>query len=130
MVLLVPLFGLYGAAIGPLAATCLVGLPNNLRTLAREEGTSTRSVVAMLTPWLVRMAVLLVGLTVFVFFNRVHGLTALAVASIGVAVAYVAIMTPILLRPPIGPMLRAGIQPWISPGSLREAVGTAAGHPE
>jgi O-antigen/teichoic acid export membrane protein len=110
--ILVPMFGLYGAALGPTLGTCLIGLPNNLRALAREEGTSATSLLAPLAPWLARLSVLLAGVSAFLSAVRVAGLAGLVTTSAVVAIAYLAIMLPVLRTPPLGPMLIASLQPW------------------
>ncbi len=111
MFLLIPLLGLYGAAIGPLAATCLVALPNNLRGLARDQGTTPMAFVAPLGPWLTRMAIVLVGMAAASPFSRIHGLIGIVVAALAITAAYIAIMAPVFRRPPLGPVLMATIQP-------------------
>ena len=109
---LVPMLGVYGAALGPLVATALISLPNNLRALAREEGTSATSLLTPLVPWLARMSVLLTAVAILPFAVGLNGLMALVIASVGVAAAYMATMMPVLRRPPLGPMLSASLQPW------------------
>jgi len=127
MFLLVPMLGLYGAALGPLAATCLIGLPNNLYALAREQQTSTLSLLMPLRPWLARIAILLSCLAVFLWFNQVHGLTSLILVSMGIAAAYVAIMVPVLRKPPLGSMLSASCQPWAD--RVQSLIKRKAGQP-
>ena len=112
MCALVPMLGLYGAALGPLLATALISLPNNVRALAREEGTSATSLLTPLVPWLVRLSVLLAAVAILPFAVSLNGVTALVIASVVVAVAYVAIMVPVLRRPPLGSILSASLQPW------------------
>ena len=112
MLLLVPVLGLYGAALGPLVATSLISLPSNLRALAREEGTSALSLLAPLAPWLARFTLLLACLAAFLSLVRVGGLTGLVSVSVVVATGYLAIMLPILRRPPLGSMLHSAILPW------------------
>ena len=112
MFCLIPLLGLYGAAIGPLAATCLVGLPNNLRGLARDQGTTPMAFLVPLGPWLTRMVVVVVGMAAASSFSRIHGLIGIVVAALAITVAYIAVMGPVLRRPPLGPVLRATMQPW------------------
>src|SRR5262245_46756117 len=92
MFLLIPLLGLYGAALGPLVATCLVGLPNNLRGLARDQGTTPMAFLVPLGPWLTRMAIVLVGMAAAAPFGRIHGLIGIVVAALAITVAYSAIM--------------------------------------
>ena len=112
MFFLIPPLGLYGAAIGPLAATCLVGLPNNLRGLARDQGTTPMAFLVPLGPWLTRMGIVFVAVAASLSFSPIHGLIGIVVAALAIMVAYIAIMVPLLRRPPLGPILRATIQPW------------------
>ncbi len=102
MFALVPGLGLYGAALGPLVATCLISLPSNLRALAREEGTTAMSLLTPLTPWLVRLIVVLAGLAALLSAIQVRGLTGLVMVSMTVGVGYLAIMLPVLRTPPLG----------------------------
>ena len=125
MVVLVPFLGLYGAALGPLIGTCVVGLPNNLRALAREEGTPALSLLTPLGSWLVRLVVLLAGIAVFLSAFRVEGLASLIGVSAVVAIAYLAIMRPVLCAPPLGTMLSASLRPWAdrAPALVRRLAG-------
>jgi O-antigen/teichoic acid export membrane protein len=128
MFMLIPFAGLYGAALGPLMATCLISLPNNLRALAREEGTSATSLLTPLVPWLVRVSMLLAVVAVLSFAVRLNGFMALVIASVGVAAAYIATMMPVLRRPPLGTMVSAGLQPWAvrAPLFVRRLAGQPA----
>jgi len=113
MFLLVPVIGLYGAALGSLGATCFVSLPNNLRALAREEGTSAMSLLTPLAPWFGRLAALLGGIALLLSTVRVSGVVGLAIVSALVGAAHLAIMLPVLRRPPLGSMLSSSIGPWL-----------------
>jgi O-antigen/teichoic acid export membrane protein len=114
MLLLVPRFGLYGAALGPLIATCLVSLPSNLRALAREEEVPPMALLTPLWPWLARLSLIFGGLAAFLSTWTVRGLPGLTAAAALAAAAYLAAMLPVMRTPPLGPMLNAAIQPWIS----------------
>ena len=114
MLVLVPMIGLYGAALGPLLATCVVSLPNNLRALAREEGTSPTALILPLAPWFVRLVGLLSVLAVLLSAWSVRGLPGIILASAVVAAAYLAIMIPVLRTPPLGQMLSDGVRPWLT----------------
>lgn len=127
MFLLVPAIGLYGAVMGPLLATCAISMPSNFRALAREEGTSAMSFLTPLVPWVVRLSVLLGCLIAFLSFVRVEGLIGLVSVSLGVAAAYLAIMIPVLRRPPLGSMLASALMPWADRalGLVRRRAGQA-----
>lgn len=114
MLLLVPPFGLYGAALGPLIATCLVSLPSNLRALAREEEVSPLALLTPLWPWLARLSLILGGSAAFLSTWTVQGLPGLVVAAAVAAVAYLAAMLPVMRTPPLGPVLTTAVTPWMS----------------
>ena len=124
MLILVPVLGLYGAALGPLIATCLVSLPSNVRALAREEGTSPVALLAPLSQWASRLAVLLGGLAVVLSAWTVRGVSALMLVAAGVATAYLVVMLPVLRTSPLGQMLSDFLQPWLSvmPGLARRTA--------
>jgi O-antigen/teichoic acid export membrane protein len=125
MLLLVPKLGLYGAALGPLLATCLVSLPNNLAALAREEDATPLALVTPLVPWLARLTLLLGGLGAFLSTWTVRGLSGIILGAASVGGAYLLVMLPVMRTPPLGPVLRSAIQPWMSsvPGLLKRLSG-------
>ena len=127
MLLLVPAFGLYGAALGPLLATCFVSLPSNLRALAREEEVSPMALLTPLWPWLARLSLILGGLAAFLSTWAVRGLPGLMAAAAIAVVAYLAAMLSVMRTPPLGPMLTAAIQPGIS--IAQAALKRLAGQP-
>ncbi|HET9360671.1 MAG TPA: polysaccharide biosynthesis C-terminal domain-containing protein [Vicinamibacterales bacterium] len=127
MLLLVPRFGLYGAAFGPLIATCLVSLPSNLRALAREEEVSPLALLTPLWPWLARLSLLLGGVAAFLSTWTVQGLPGLIIAAAAAAVAYLVTMLSFMRTPPLGPSLAAVIRPWTS--SARGALKRLTGQP-
>jgi len=89
MVLLVPVLGLSGAALGSIVSIACISLPLNLRALAHEAGGSPAAFLTPLVPWFAPFAV-------------------------AVGAVYVAVMLPALKSPPLGPMLTARLQPWLS----------------
>ena len=127
MFVLIPFAGLYGAALGPLLATCAISLPNNLRALAREEGTSATSLLVPLAPWTTRLFVVLACVAAFLSVVRVSGLVGLVTAAAGVGIAYLAIMIPVLRQPPLGSMLSSALLPWS--GRAQGLVKRLAGQP-
>jgi O-antigen/teichoic acid export membrane protein len=127
MLLLVPRFGLHGAALGQLVATCLVGLPSNLRALAREEEVTPVALLTPLWPWLARLSLILGGLAAFLSTWTVQGLPGLIAAAAIAALAYMAAMLSVMRTAPLGPMLTAAIQTWIS--IAQGAVKRLAGQP-
>jgi O-antigen/teichoic acid export membrane protein len=125
MLVLVPSFGLYGAAIGSLAGTSLVSLPNNFSALAREERTSPLSFLAPRLPWLGRLVVVLLATFGVTSMWKAQGLSNMMLLGAAVSALYVALMVPVLTAPPLGPMLRARIRPFIAvlPGFMRRGFG-------
>ena len=127
MFVLIPFVGLYGAAAGPLLATCFISLPSNLRALAREEGTSALSLLTPLAPWTTRLFVLLAFSAAILAIVPVNGLVGLVATAAVVAAAYLAIMIPVLRQPPLGSMLNSAILPWA--GRAQGLVKRLAGSP-
>jgi O-antigen/teichoic acid export membrane protein len=114
MVWLVPILGLHGAVLGALASTCFVSLPANLTALAREQSGSIATCVKPLGPWLVRFVPVILGVTALVFVWTPRGLWAFAPMAALVGAIYVVAMLPVIRTPPLGPMLAARLQPWLS----------------
>lgn len=126
MLMLVPAFGPHGAALGTLAAVCLVSVPLNLSALAREVDRSPAAFLGPLRPWLVRCVPLL-GLSLLVSFWAVQGPWAFMSLAAIVGCIYVIVMLPVLKTPPLGPMLAARLHPWMSriPQLARQFVKAA-----
>jgi O-antigen/teichoic acid export membrane protein len=114
MLILVPLLGLYGAVLGSLTSLALVSLPANLRALAREEGGSPVTFLEPLRPWLKRFVPIVAAVGVLTFVWRPSGLWMFAPLAFAVGAVYAVVMIPVMTTPPLGPMLSARLQPWIS----------------
>jgi len=114
MLILTPMFGLYGAAVGSCLGTVAISLPSNFRALAREAGTSPQSFLAPLVPWFVRVAAVLAAVSVVTTTWTVRGLCSFAMLAGVVSLAYLAVMLPVLSAPPLGPLLRARLAPWLA----------------
>jgi len=127
MLVLVPRLGLHGAALGPLLATCLVSLPNNLRALAREEGTSATTLLTPLIPWATRLAVLLTSVGLLISWWNAQGFAGLVLAGGSVSVAYALMMIPVLRRPPLSTLAWPVVRPWLA--RLEVAIGRQVSHP-
>jgi O-antigen/teichoic acid export membrane protein len=121
MLILVPVVGLYGAAIGPLVGTCLVSLPNNFRALAREEGASPLSFFSHLSPWIARLAAILIVAVAGASLWKAQGVPNIVALALGISVLYGTTMLPVLTTPPLGTMLNARIGPYLAfvPAFLR-----------
>lgn len=125
MLILVPIMGLYGAALAPLIATCVVSLPSNLRALAREEGVSPLAFLAPLGSWAGRFLAIAGAVAAFVSVWDVRGFWGFVPLAIGVGALYAAVMVPVLQTPPLGVLLSDRLQPWLSfvPGFSRRLDG-------
>lgn len=128
MVLLVPALGLYGAVLGPLTSLALVSLPTNLRALAREEGGSAVTFVEPLRPWLMRFLPLVAAVAALISVWRPQGLFTFVPFALAVSVLYAVVMLPVITTPPLGPMLSARLNPWMSrmPGLARHLAKPAS----
>ena len=100
---------------------------SNLRALAREEGTAAMSLLVPLAPWTTRLFVLLACLAALVSVVQVSGLLGLVTTAAAMAIAYVAIMIPVLRQPPLGSMLSSAVVPWA--GRAQGLVKRLAGQP-
>ena len=114
MLLLVPVLGLYGAVLGSLVSIACISLPLNLRAMSHEAGGSLAAFLTPLGPWLARFVPLLGGVAALVYVWTPSGLPTFAPLAIAVGVLYVVVMLPALKSPPLGPMLSARLQPWVS----------------
>ena len=114
MVLLVPVLGLSGAALGSIVSIACISLPLNLRALAHEAGGSPAAFLTPLVPWLTRFIPLVSGVAVLLSVWTPSGLPRFAPFAVAVGAVYVAVMLPALKSPPLGPMLTARLQPWLS----------------
>lgn len=121
MLVLVPALGLPGAALGLLAATCLVALPNNLVALSREHGTSVPALLAPLRAWFVRFSLMVAAVVGLVSLWPVSGLGFLVAAGTAVGGLYGLLMLPVIFAPPLGPMVAHQLRPLIPfvPGLAR-----------
>jgi O-antigen/teichoic acid export membrane protein len=123
MLILTPMFGLYGAAVGSCLGTCVISLPSNFRALAREAGTSPQAFLAPLLPWIARLAAVLAAVIGVTAMWAARGVFAFATLAGLASSLYVAVMLPVLSAPPLGPLLRARVAPWLaSMSGLTRAV--------
>ncbi|CAN5704316.1 hypothetical protein BH24ACI5_BH24ACI5_19280 [soil metagenome] len=103
--------GVAGVPLGFLAGALLVSVPANIRALARDTGVTPLEFASALTPWAVRVALIVpvaVGSNLLVRSSSL--LTVAAVAAV-MGAAYAAIMLPIALRPPLGEYVRRTLAP-------------------
>jgi hypothetical protein len=111
MLVLVPMLGPVGAALGLLAATLVVSLPANLRALGRETGLAPLAFLAFWKGWAMRLAVVLVAALGLRSVTAGEAWMVLPVA-LATGAVYLAVMVPELTRPPLGPMLAERLGSW------------------
>ena len=128
MLVLVPVLGPVGAALGLLVATATVSLPTNLHALGRETGLSPMAFLAFGNSWALRLAVVLVAALGLRSLTAGEGWTVVPVAC-AVGALYLAIMVPELRRPPLGPMLAERLGSWsaVVMAPQRESARAARG---
>jgi O-antigen/teichoic acid export membrane protein len=114
MLVLVPLFGPYGAVLGSLTSLTLVSLPANLRAVAREEGGSPVTFLEPLRPWLIRFVPTVTAVGALTSVWRPSGVWVFAPFALAVSVLYAAVMISVMMTPPLGPMVMARLRPWVS----------------
>jgi O-antigen/teichoic acid export membrane protein len=111
MLVLVPLLGPVGAALGLVVATAAVSLPANLRALGRETGLAPLAFLAFWKGWAMRLAVVLVAALGLRSVTAGEAWMVLPVA-LATGAVYLAVMVPELTRPPLGPMLAERLGSW------------------
>lgn len=128
MLLLVPVMGFAGAALGTLIATCVVGLPCNLRALVREYGTPLAVILKPLRASFMRFILILVGVVVLQSYVSVQGFWSAVAAAAVVCTAYGLLMWPMLFAPPLGPMVIHQLRPLVPfvPGLARRLASESS----
>lgn len=111
MFLFVRSFGLVGAPMGMIAGTVLVSLPANLSILAREGDMSVVKLMQPLSPWFVRLVVLLAITGALARIWIPETLLLLGLTATVTALVYVAVMFPLTLRYPLGQYVRPRLFP-------------------
>jgi O-antigen/teichoic acid export membrane protein len=109
--LLVRSLGLVGAPLGLIAGACLISLPANLSALARESGTSILKLMAPLAPWFGRFLVLLPVAGAVARYWTPTTLPLIAVTAVASALIYLAVMSPLAWRYPLGQYIRPRLLP-------------------
>jgi O-antigen/teichoic acid export membrane protein len=104
--ILVRLFGPVGAPLGSIVGVCLVSLPGNLTTLARESGVSAVGLLKPLWPISQRLLLLaaVAGISASLWVPKT--LLGIGGAALVVALIYAAVMTPTALRSALGEYVR------------------------
>jgi O-antigen/teichoic acid export membrane protein len=100
------LWGLAGAPLASVLALIIVGLPANLKAIARATGASSRDLVFAIVPWAWRFALL--GWLAVESARRwpPATLVTLAARCVAAALAYGVFMLPVLRRPPLDVYVR------------------------
>jgi len=105
-VLLTRAYGLLGAALGTVAGVLMVGLPVNLRLLAKETAASVSRLALELWPWAWRFVL---GAAAALAISRVWvpvTLPALVAATALCGIGYLGLMWPLALQEPLGQYVR------------------------
>jgi O-antigen/teichoic acid export membrane protein len=125
----VHVLGAPGAVLGSIAGVVLVGLPANLHALAREDQVTVTDVLAPLTPWFWRFALLACAAAGSSILWVPSAFWTLAMTGALVGAAYLLVMLPLLSHPPLGDYVapRIGtILARFSRGARRPAVSEPA----
>jgi O-antigen/teichoic acid export membrane protein len=99
---LVRMLGAPGVVVGSIVGVVAVSLPNNLAALALENGVGITTVLAPLAPWFWRFCLLALGAAGMSAFWVPTSFWLLALDGAIVGSVYVAVMIPLLARPPLG----------------------------
>jgi O-antigen/teichoic acid export membrane protein len=99
-------WGVVGAAAAPIFGFLAVALPANLFAIGQETGRPARRLVASILPWAIRFLVLAAAIGVGTRFWIPRTVLQFAATSVGVALAYGALMMAIVLREPLGTYAR------------------------
>lgn len=113
MLVLIPWFGMPGAALASLVGLACVSLPGKLAALAREEGVPVLAAIAPLRGWAWRLGTMALVIGTLVTMWAPRGLVPVAATGALVAAAYLVGMRAVLAAPPIGPRLAAALGPML-----------------
>lgn len=119
--------GVIGVPLGFLGGALLVSIPAHLSALSREVGETPLSFARALTPWGVRLAVLLPIAAGGNLFVRSGSILAILLAAGVMSVLYAALMLPVALRPPLGEYVRRALAPLSGLFGRRASKGTSIG---
>ena len=103
--------GVAGVPLGLLGGALLVSVPANIRALARDTGVSPRHFASALTPWAVRLALLVPVAVVANLVVRSPSFLSVAAVAMVMGAAYAALMLPVALRPPLGEYVHRAFGP-------------------
>jgi len=120
--------GIASAPLGSLAGVMLVNIPATARALSRELSISPGALFASLSGWAVRFVAVAAAAVIASRALDPHGLIGLVWMSALVGVAYLVVMLPLVLKPPLGPYLRAAVAPLLALVT-RPAATASSGRP-
>jgi O-antigen/teichoic acid export membrane protein len=106
-ILLVSGMGMVGAMVASILGVCVVSLPVNVSTLAREQGVSPVEVIRPLWPWFWRLLVLSAAVWAVARALVPDTFWGIAAGSGAAAAIYLAVMLPATLRSAVGPYIRS-----------------------
>lgn len=101
-VILIYFIGAKGAPLGSIIGVCLINIPSNLTALLRESGITVQEFLRSLWPLFWRLALLVTGAGAIAKLWTPHDYFELATAAVVMTLAFVALMLPVALRPPLG----------------------------
>jgi len=111
--------GIMSAAIGSLAGVILVSVPACSRALAHELRIGAWELFGSIRSWGLRFIIAAAASLLIARAIGGHGITGVAAAGLGTAAIYGALMWPLLMEPPLGPYVRAGLSRVASLAGLR-----------
>lgn len=109
-ILAVHWFGVIGAPLAMIVGACCVGLPLNLRALARDGQLTVGRLVSGLRPWALRFVPVFVLAAFAGAIWQPVGIAEVAALALAALTLYLLVVGPLALRAPLGPYLR----PWLA----------------
>jgi O-antigen/teichoic acid export membrane protein len=94
--------GVIGVPIGFIAGAVLISIPAHVIALARATDVSPSHFALSLSPWALRLALLVPVAAAVNLLLHPDGVVVLGLAAMGVGAAYAALMIPVAVRPPLG----------------------------
>ena len=104
-------FGAIGVPLGFLGGALLVSIPANLTALARHTGVSRVTFTSTLRPWALRLLILVPIAAAANLLVTSVGIVPVMCLLVLAGSAYLALMAPVALRPPLGEYVRGAIAP-------------------
>ena len=124
--LFVAAFGTAGAPLGAIAGVAAVAIPLNLGALSAETGVSRRTLIASLSPWATRFAIVAVIAGLSTLLIRPSTVPALVTTVLAAAAVYALAVASPILRSPAGAYLQpiiVSIGRRVAPARLKPRTG-------